>query len=105
MTGRTTKGLPLFFRLLIAFLGITIAVSGALILVAYVFSKKAIEKRTREDIARQVAAIDNRFNTDYQLNLQRNLRELALAPLMDDYLSSPALEKPIIARKVLSLMT
>lgn len=96
MTGETTKGLPLFFRLLVAFLGITIAVSGALILVGYVFSKKAIEKRTREDIARQVAAIGDRFDTEYRLNLQRNLRELASAPLMDDYLSSPALEKLII---------
>ena len=79
MTGETTKGLPLFFRLLIAFLGITVAVSGALILVAYVFSKKAIEKRTREDIARQVTAIGDRFNTEYRLNLQRNLRELTLS--------------------------
>ena len=100
MTGAATKGLPLFFRLLIAFLAVTIVVSSALVFVAYVFSKKSIEERTQEDIARQVAAIGDYFKVEYQSNLRRNLRELASAPLVDDYLSSSTIEKPIIARKV-----
>lgn len=100
MTKENTKGLPLFSRLLIAFLGITVAISGMLVFVAYTFSKKSIEKRTQENISHHIASIGDRFKTEYGRDLKRNLRELASGPLLDDYLSSSVVERPIIARKL-----
>jgi len=94
------KGISIFIRLLIAFLGICIVTSSIFAVLSYVFSKRTIEKHAKEGIVQQLANISDRFETEYMVNLKRNLRKLVSSSLLNDYLLASEIERLIIGRKI-----
>ena len=100
MTSKSKKGISIFVRILIVFLGVNIATSGILLVIAFAFHRKAIEKRTKETVTQQLEILHDNFENDYRLDLKRSLETLATSSLLDDYLTVSELEKKILSKKI-----
>jgi len=94
------KGISIFLRILIAFLVVCLATSGATVLIAYWFSTQSIEKRTKETIAQQVAATRMNFEQDFRSNVKRAISSLVGSSLIDDYLFASQDEQFVMSRKI-----
>mgnify|MGYP002642439607 FL=1 len=79
---------------------VNIATSGILVLIAFAFHRKSIEKRTKETITQQIEILRHDFENDYRLNLQKSLDMLVSSSLLDDYLSVSDSEKKILGKKI-----
>jgi PAS domain S-box-containing protein len=94
------KGLTLFVQLLLFLLGIVIVISGSLTLIFSVYSKRALEQHSTEDILRQLDAISSHLRIELQKQLLNDLRILSSSPVLDALMTSSDLEKEINARAV-----
>ena len=100
MKGRKPKGLPIFFQLLTAFLGVTVVISGMVIAILYNFSRTSIEKRTRENVSQQMRMMYETFSIQYKENLQRTLQSLISSSLLDEYLLASQPEQIVLGKKI-----
>ncbi|ETW97957.1 MAG: hypothetical protein ETSY2_43575 [Candidatus Entotheonella gemina] len=100
MDASKKKGISIFLRMLIVFMAVNIATSGFLIAVAYVFSLRSLEKRTKENIAQQIAVIRDNFERQYGANLKRTIRALTASSILDDYLMASASEQLILKKRI-----
>ena len=96
---RGKQGISVFLRILLVFMAVNVATSTILIVVAYLFNSDTIEKRTREGVAQQVAAIRENFHKQYGETLQNTIHLLAESPALEEYLMAPTSEKLILAQK------
>ncbi|MFH1488938.1 MAG: response regulator [Pseudomonadota bacterium] len=93
------KGLPILYRLLIAFFGAFVLYSLLLTVIFYSFSKDALEKNTKERLSQQIQEIAHHFHYDMKV-LERELRSLASNPILNEYMMSSELAIDIHARGV-----
>jgi signal transduction histidine kinase len=100
MTSKNKKGISIFVRILIVFLCVNIATSGILLVIAFAFHRKAIEKRTKETITQQLEILNDNFENDYRLDLKRSLEVLVSSSILDDYISVSEFEKAILSKKI-----
>ena len=100
MTSKNKKGISIFIRILIIFLCVNIATSGILMVFAFAFHRKAIEKRTKETITQQLEILYANFQNDYRLDLKRSLEVLVSSSILDDYLTVSEFEKRILGKKI-----
>ncbi len=94
------KGISIFLRILIVFMAVNIATSGILMIVAYVFSLRTLEKRTKESMTQQIAEIRDNFERQYGDDLKRTLRALTVASVLDDYLMASVADRPALQERV-----
>ena len=100
MNDKTTKGTSIFMRILIVFLTVNIITSSVVIFSAYVFSAQSVKKRAQEAVLQQLATIKDKFENEYQINLQRSLHGLLQSSILDDYLGASEEETLIIGQKL-----
>ena len=100
MTDGGHKGLSIFARLLIVFLGAVVIISAVLTAVFYIHSKKAIEKHTEEHIAEQFTNIKLHFYHRIRDILLKDLQLLASNPILDEFIMSTRHESELTAREV-----
>lgn len=100
MSSYQKKGLSIFLRLLMAFIGITLVIGCLLMVSLYFFSRQSLEKQTKEGIVQQLTIISDSFAKEYGDNLLRTLKSLITSPLLDEYLLASKNEQLIIARKL-----
>ena len=100
MRSKSKKGISIFARILIVFLGVNIATSGILLVIAFAFHRKAIEKRTKETVTQQLEILHDNFENDYRLDLTRSLETLASSSLLDDYLTVSEFKQKIVSKKI-----
>jgi len=94
------KGVSILLRILIAFLLVNLTTSVVIIVAAYGFSSKSIERRAKESISQQVAVMRDRFEKEFRINLDRSLRWLTSASHIDDYLFESASERLVTTKKI-----
>ena len=94
------KGISIFARILIVFLCVNIATSGILITLSYIFNRKSIEKNTKENITQQIESIQNNFDNEYRINLNRSLQALASSSTLNDYLLVSKIQKLVLGKKL-----
>jgi PAS domain S-box-containing protein len=97
---RDNTGLSIFPRLLIAFVGVVIIMSGMLTAVFYVFSRKSVEKQTEEYVRQQFQTISYNFGSELRNALVKDLQLLNANPLLDEFLMSSIAEREVTARAV-----
>ncbi len=95
---RDVKGLSIFSRLLIAFVGVVMIMSGILTAVFYVFSRRSVEKQAEDYVQQQFQTISYHFRTELRNTLVKDLQLLASNPLLDEYLMSSEAERDVNAR-------
>jgi PAS domain S-box-containing protein len=100
MGSHNNKGISIFLRILLLFMLVNIATSGILIFISYAFSSRSIEKRTKENIAQQIATLRDKFEKQYSIDPKRTIHALASSSLLDDYLFASDGEKLILGRKI-----
>ena len=100
MTSKSKKGNSIFVRILIIFLCVNITTCAILIIIAFAFHRKAIEKRTKETVTQQLEILHENFQNDYRLDLKRSLEVLVSSSILDDYLTVSAFEKRILSKKI-----
>ena len=94
------KGLSLFYRLLLVFLGTVIIVSGLLTVISYIFSKNSLEKHTQERITQEFVNLSHEFEHELKTVLIKELQILASNPVLDNFIMSSLIEKEINARSL-----
>lgn len=94
------KGFSIFSRLLIAFLGIVMLMSGVLTAVFYVYSRKSLEKQTQERVLQQFEAISYHFRYELRDALVKDLLLLASNPILDEFISAPPSGRKAATRAV-----
>jgi PAS domain S-box-containing protein len=97
---REKKGFSIFSRLLISLLGVVVLVSGVLTVVFYVYSRRSLERHTKESMVQQFEAIDHHLRLEMREDLLNNLQILSSNPSIDEFLMSSPHEKEITARAV-----
>jgi len=97
---RDSTGLSIFPRLLIAFVGVVLIMSGILTAVFYVFSRKSVEKQTEEYVRQQFQTISYNFGSELRNALVKDLQLLDSNPLLDEFLMSSEAEREVTARAV-----
>ena len=100
MALKNKKGISIFVRILIMFLCVNVATSGILLVVAFVFHRKAIERRTKETITQQLEILHDNFENDHRVDLKRSLETLVSSSLLDDYLTVSEFKKKILSKKI-----
>src|SRR5262245_22191699 len=94
------RGLSLFARLFIAFLGVTMPICSLLMVAVYLFSRQAVKEHVKESLVQQVSTIGHSFLHEHAANVTRTLRTLAASPLLDEYLTASELERSLISKKL-----
>ncbi len=90
--------MPIFHRLLLAFLAVGAIISAPLIYVSFEFSKGSARLRTEQSIAQQIAIISANFEQEFGLGLQRSLKQITSAEALALYLSSSQDERIVHAK-------
>ena len=90
--------LPIFQRLLLAFLAVGVFVSVPLIVASFQFSRDAARLRTQQNIAQQVEILAANFAQEYGLGLQRSLKQITTSETLMLYLSASQDERIINAK-------
>ena len=80
--------MPIFHRLLLAFLAVGAIISAPLIYVSFEFSKGSARLRTEQSIAQQIAIISANFEQEFGLGLQRSLKQITSAEALALYQSA-----------------
>ncbi len=94
------KGMPIFYRLLIAFLAFVIIIAVLLTSSFYIFSRISFEKRALDEISDKIGALGYQFEREQKEGLLRDMQILVSNPILDDFITSSLIEKDIHARKV-----
>ncbi len=92
------KGLSIFHKLLIVFLFLIIMISGVLTVVFYVFNKHSLEESTKERLLHEFKATSHYFQKAISEELIRDLKILASNQVLNEFMTSSALERNIFAR-------
>jgi len=100
MTSKQKKGISIFARILIVFVCVNIFTSGVLMVIAFSFHRKSIEKRTKETVAQQLEILRDNFDHNFRLHLKDSLEDLSSSSIMDDYLTVSDYEKKILGKKI-----
>ena len=91
---------PIFYRLLLAFVLVGIAVSGPLIYLSFELNRESTERRTQQNILQQIAIIATNFNQEFATNLIRSLRTTTSSPNLDAFLMSSDDARLIIGKSL-----
>jgi len=100
VTTKKKEGISIFLRILLVFMAVNIVTSTILIGVAYIFSTRSIEMRTKERLSQQVATIRDNFEKQYGTILKSTISGLASLSTLDDYLLASDPEKLILSKKI-----
>ncbi|MEW6108174.1 MAG: EAL domain-containing protein [Nitrospirota bacterium] len=100
-----SRGLSIFNRLLLTFLGVIIIILGILSFVFYGFSRRSIEKQTQERISQQFESVSYQFRHELGEILLRDMKILASNPTLDEYMMSSEMNLDINARALERLFT
>lgn len=92
--------MPIFQRLLLAFLAVGILVSVPLIVASFQFSRDAARLRAQQNIAQQVEILVASFSQEYSLGLQRSLKQITTSETLSLYLSSSQEERIVNAKNL-----
>ncbi len=84
-------------------LAIFFTISGSLTLIFYVFSKRSVEKYTKDYITQEFDFINNYLEHNLRHDLIKDLNMLTANPLIDDYMMSSATEKKYVSASVKKL--
>jgi len=90
--------MPIFHRLLLAFLAVGAIISAPLIYVSFEFSKDSARLRTEQSITQQIAVIAANFEQEFGLGLQRSLKQLTSSESVALFLSSSQDERNVNAK-------
>ncbi len=86
--------------MLIVLLAVVVLVSGVLTAIFYVYSTRAAERQTQENVLQQFATISYHFRYELRDSLVKDLQLLSSNPILDDFLMSTEFERDIAARGV-----
>lgn len=89
-----------FFRVLVALLAINLTTIAALIYIAYAFSTESLSKHAKEQITQQVNILAENFDAEFRVALNRSLRNLIYAQMLDDYLQGSEAERLVLRRRL-----
>ncbi len=95
-----SKGLSIFYRLLITLLAVVITVSAVLTIVYYVFTKKSVRKHAGNEVIQELENVEKQFKVRFQEELIKHIQILASNPVLDQFLMSSEIEAEINARAV-----
>ncbi|HSB33728.1 MAG TPA: cache domain-containing protein, partial [Nitrospirota bacterium] len=84
---RPSAGLSIFSRLLIALLSVVMLISGVLTTAFYVYSHRAVDKQTTENILQQFQTISYHFRYELRDALVKDLQLLASNPALDGFIT------------------
>ena len=90
--------MPIFQRLLLAFLAVGLMISIPLMLVSFVFNKNSSRLRTEQNISQQLAIITQAFEQEFGVGLRRSLRQTTSSEALGQYLSASIAERIVNAR-------
>ena len=90
--------MPIFHRLLLAFLAVGAIISAPLIYVSFEFSKGSARLRTQQSIAQQIDIIATNFEQEFGVGLQRTVKQITASEALALYLSSSDEERIIHAK-------
>ena len=90
--------MPIFHRLLLAFLAVGAIISAPLIYVSFEFSKDSARLRTEQSITQQIAVIAANFEQEFGLGLQRSLKQITASEAVALFLSSSQDERNVNAK-------
>ncbi len=93
-----TRTTPIFLRLLLAFLAVGALIGGPLIYFSFQFNKDSARLRTQQNIAQQIAIIEANFDQEFELGLQRSLKQITASEALALYLSSSFDERTVNAK-------
>lgn len=96
----THKGLSIFNRLLVFFLGAAIVFTAGLSAVFYAFSRNSLEEHIAEDIQQDFSVLGTRFDNDLKGHAIRDMQLLASNQVLDEFMMSSAVEREVNARLV-----
>lgn len=97
-SGRAGSRMPIFQRLLLAFLAVGLMISIPLMLVSFVFNKNSSRLRTEQNISQQLAIITQAFEQEFGVGLRRSLRQTTSSEALAHYLSASIAERIVNAR-------
>lgn len=92
--------MPIFQRLLLAFLAVGVIVSVPLIVASFQFSRDAARLRAQQNIAQQIEILAANFIQEYGLGLQRSLKQITTSEALSLYLSSSQDERIVNAKNL-----
>ncbi|MFN7287538.1 MAG: ATP-binding protein [Burkholderiales bacterium] len=92
--------MPIFQRLLLAFLAVGVIVSVPLIVASFQFSRDAARLRAQQNIAQQIEILAANFVQEYGLGLQRSLKQITTSEALSLYLSSSQDERIVNAKSL-----
>jgi signal transduction histidine kinase/DNA-binding response OmpR family regulator/HPt (histidine-containing phosphotransfer) domain-containing protein len=92
--------MPIFQRLLLAFLAVGLLIAAPLIYVSFTFSSNAAQLRTEQSIEQQVAIIASTFEQEFGLGLTRSLKQLSTGETLVLYQSASQTERLVNARGI-----
>lgn len=95
-----TSRMPIFQRLLLAFLAVGVCVSVPLIVASFQFSRDAARLRAQQNIAQQIEILAANFVQEYGLGLQRSLKQITTSEALGLYLSSSQDERIVNAKNL-----
>ena len=90
--------MPIFHRLLLAFLAVGAAISVPLIFVAFEFSRDASRLRTEQGITQQIDVVAAAFDQEYAVGVTRTLKQITASEALAQYLSASQDERLVNAR-------
>ena len=92
--------MPIFHRLLLAFMAVGVVISVPLIYVSFQFSKESARLRTQQNITQQLAIIAANFEQEFGIGLQRSLKQLTSSEALAQYLSASQAERIVNAKQL-----
>ncbi len=93
-----TKSMPIFHRLLLAFLAVGVIIGLPLIYVSFEFSKESARLRTQQSITQQISILAASFDQEFSLGLQRSLKQITSSEALAMYLSASQEERIVNAK-------
>ena len=90
--------MPIFQRLLLAFLAVGVVIAAPLIYAAFEFSKNSARLRTEQSVTQQMAIISANFEQEFGLGLQRSLKQITASESVALFLSSSQDERSVNAK-------
>lgn len=90
--------MPIFLRLLLAFLAVGALIGGPLIYFPFQFNKDSARLRAQQNVEQQIAIIKANFDQEFELGLQRTLKQITASEALALYLSSSFDERTVNAK-------
>jgi signal transduction histidine kinase/CheY-like chemotaxis protein len=90
--------MPIFHRLLLAFLAVGMVIGLPLIYVSFQFNKESARLRTQQNISQQITIIAANFEQEFGIGLQRSLKQITSSEALAQYLSASQDERIVNAK-------